>query len=140
MPTKKVLLVLALMWAAWHKKPEPTNSNLTSFRSDFKQFYRMKKIFLFLSYKKKLQGGTFTISNLGMFGVKNFSAVINPPQVKKCVFFYFICFFFFTVTYYLRTTQVMHFGRGWLWAKSCARWQRRVSSFLEKKILCIKLL
>lgn len=25
-------------------------------------------------------GGTFTISNLGMFGVTNFSAVINPPQ------------------------------------------------------------
>ena len=24
--------------------------------------------------------GTFTISNLGMFGIKNFSAVINPPQ------------------------------------------------------------
>jgi len=26
------------------------------------------------------QGGTFTISNLGMFGVNNFSAIINPPQ------------------------------------------------------------
>ncbi|KAJ8391248.1 hypothetical protein AAFF_G00095150 [Aldrovandia affinis] len=26
------------------------------------------------------QGGTFTISNLGMFGIKNFSAIINPPQ------------------------------------------------------------
>ena len=25
-------------------------------------------------------GGTFTISNLGMFGIKEFSAVINPPQ------------------------------------------------------------
>ena len=25
-------------------------------------------------------GGTFTISNLGGFGVTNFSAVINPPQ------------------------------------------------------------
>ena len=25
-------------------------------------------------------GGTFTISNLGMFGVKEFAAVINPPQ------------------------------------------------------------
>jgi len=25
-------------------------------------------------------GGTFTISNLGMYGIKNFSAVINPPQ------------------------------------------------------------
>eukprot|EP00471_Norrisiella_sphaerica_P005763 CAMPEP_0184478638 /NCGR_PEP_ID=MMETSP0113_2-20130426/609_1 /TAXON_ID=91329 /ORGANISM="Norrisiella sphaerica, Strain BC52" /LENGTH=425 /DNA_ID=CAMNT_0026856501 /DNA_START=233 /DNA_END=1510 /DNA_ORIENTATION=- len=26
------------------------------------------------------QGGTFTVSNLGMFGVSNFSAIINPPQ------------------------------------------------------------
>ncbi|XP_029429446.1 dihydrolipoyllysine-residue acetyltransferase component of pyruvate dehydrogenase complex, mitochondrial isoform X2 [Rhinatrema bivittatum] len=28
----------------------------------------------------EFQGGTFTVSNLGMFGVKNFSAIINPPQ------------------------------------------------------------
>lgn len=28
-----------------------------------------------------MQGGTFTISNLGMFGVSNFTAIINPPQV-----------------------------------------------------------
>jgi pyruvate dehydrogenase E2 component (dihydrolipoamide acetyltransferase) len=28
----------------------------------------------------ELQGGTFTISNLGMFGVDQFSAIINPPQ------------------------------------------------------------
>ena len=26
------------------------------------------------------QGGTFSISNLGMFGIQEFSAVINPPQ------------------------------------------------------------
>jgi pyruvate/2-oxoglutarate dehydrogenase complex dihydrolipoamide acyltransferase (E2) component len=26
------------------------------------------------------QGGTFTVSNLGMFGIDEFSAVINPPQ------------------------------------------------------------
>lgn len=26
------------------------------------------------------QGGSFTISNLGMFGVQEFSAIINPPQ------------------------------------------------------------
>jgi len=25
-------------------------------------------------------GGTFTVSNLGMFGVKHFTAIINPPQ------------------------------------------------------------
>jgi pyruvate dehydrogenase E2 component (dihydrolipoamide acetyltransferase) len=28
-----------------------------------------------------LEGGTFTISNLGMFGVESFIAVLNPPQV-----------------------------------------------------------
>ncbi|MCC7263859.1 MAG: 2-oxo acid dehydrogenase subunit E2 [Candidatus Latescibacteria bacterium] len=28
-----------------------------------------------------LSGGTFTISNLGMFGVSHFTAIINPPQV-----------------------------------------------------------
>jgi pyruvate dehydrogenase E2 component (dihydrolipoamide acetyltransferase) len=27
----------------------------------------------------ELSGGTFTISNLGMFGVHNFSAIVNPP-------------------------------------------------------------
>ncbi|XP_012543524.1 dihydrolipoyllysine-residue acetyltransferase component of pyruvate dehydrogenase complex, mitochondrial isoform X3 [Monomorium pharaonis] len=28
----------------------------------------------------EFQGGTITVSNLGMFGIKNFSAIINPPQ------------------------------------------------------------
>jgi pyruvate dehydrogenase E2 component (dihydrolipoamide acetyltransferase) len=28
----------------------------------------------------ELSGGTFTVSNLGMFGVDSFTAVINPPQ------------------------------------------------------------
>ncbi len=28
-----------------------------------------------------LEGGTFTISNLGMFGIEQFVAVLNPPQV-----------------------------------------------------------
>jgi len=28
----------------------------------------------------ELSGGTFTVSNLGMFGVSEFTAVINPPQ------------------------------------------------------------
>jgi pyruvate dehydrogenase E2 component (dihydrolipoyllysine-residue acetyltransferase) len=27
-----------------------------------------------------LEGGTFTISNLGMFGVEQFTAILNPPQ------------------------------------------------------------
>ncbi|CAE7842930.1 Pdhx, partial [Symbiodinium sp. KB8] len=29
---------------------------------------------------EEYQGGTFTISNLGMFGITDFTAVINPPQ------------------------------------------------------------
>jgi len=29
---------------------------------------------------EEYQGGTFCISNLGMFGISEFSAVINPPQ------------------------------------------------------------
>jgi pyruvate dehydrogenase E2 component (dihydrolipoamide acetyltransferase) len=28
----------------------------------------------------ELSGGTFTVSNLGMYGISSFSAVINPPQ------------------------------------------------------------
>ena len=27
-----------------------------------------------------LQGGTFTVSNLGMFGIETFTAILNPPQ------------------------------------------------------------
>jgi pyruvate dehydrogenase E2 component (dihydrolipoamide acetyltransferase) len=30
---------------------------------------------------EEFQGGGFSISNLGMFGIKEFSAIINPPQV-----------------------------------------------------------
>lgn len=29
---------------------------------------------------EELAGGTFTVSNLGMFGTKEFSAILNPPQ------------------------------------------------------------
>jgi len=29
---------------------------------------------------EEFQGGTFSVSNLGMFGIKQFAAVINPPQ------------------------------------------------------------
>ena len=30
--------------------------------------------------REEVDGGTFTISNLGMFGIKSFTAIINPPQ------------------------------------------------------------
>lgn len=29
---------------------------------------------------EEISNGTFTISNLGMFGIRNFTAIINPPQ------------------------------------------------------------
>ncbi|MDA0781066.1 MAG: pyruvate dehydrogenase complex dihydrolipoamide acetyltransferase [Rickettsiales bacterium] len=29
---------------------------------------------------EEFQGGGFSISNLGMYGIKNFSAIVNPPQ------------------------------------------------------------
>jgi pyruvate dehydrogenase E2 component (dihydrolipoamide acetyltransferase) len=31
--------------------------------------------------RDEITGGTFTISNLGMFGISRFDAIINPPQV-----------------------------------------------------------
>jgi pyruvate dehydrogenase E2 component (dihydrolipoamide acetyltransferase) len=30
--------------------------------------------------QEDLEGGTFTISNLGMYGIERFTAVLNPPQ------------------------------------------------------------
>jgi pyruvate dehydrogenase E2 component (dihydrolipoamide acetyltransferase) len=29
---------------------------------------------------EEFQGGGFSISNLGMYGIKNFNAIVNPPQ------------------------------------------------------------
>jgi len=29
---------------------------------------------------EEFQGGGFTVSNLGMYGIREFSAIINPPQ------------------------------------------------------------
>ena len=40
----------------------------------------------------EFSGGTFTISNLGMYGITEFSAIINPPQVTAPT--RVICFFF----------------------------------------------
>jgi pyruvate dehydrogenase E2 component (dihydrolipoamide acetyltransferase) len=33
----------------------------------------------------EFQGGSFSISNLGMFGVDKFFAIINPPQARACL-------------------------------------------------------
>ncbi len=32
---------------------------------------------------EEFQGGTFSISNLGMFGISDFAAIINPPQAAS---------------------------------------------------------
>ena len=40
----------------------------------------------------EIQGSTFTVSNLGMFGINHFDAIINPPEaailavgrIRKC--------------------------------------------------------
>ena len=34
---------------------------------------------------EEMSGGTFTISNLGMYNVDSFAAVINPPQVHTII-------------------------------------------------------
>ncbi|KYM92806.1 Dihydrolipoyllysine-residue acetyltransferase [Atta colombica] len=58
------------------------------FGADVKGIVQISKDVKALAMKAKerklkpheFQGGTITVSNLGMFGVKNFSAIINPPQ------------------------------------------------------------
>jgi pyruvate dehydrogenase E2 component (dihydrolipoamide acetyltransferase) len=30
--------------------------------------------------QEELEGGSFSVSNLGMYGVEEFSAILNPPQ------------------------------------------------------------
>jgi len=51
-------------------------SNISSTVKDLATRARAKKL-----KPDEFMGGSFTISNLGMFGIKEFSAVINPPQV-----------------------------------------------------------
>lgn len=55
---------------------------------DYKSVFEISELVKILSTKAKegklqpheFQGGSFTISNLGMFGVTSFQAIINPPQ------------------------------------------------------------
>jgi pyruvate dehydrogenase E2 component (dihydrolipoamide acetyltransferase) len=42
---------------------------------DFAQRAKDKKL-----QPEEMQGNTFSISNLGMFGISNFTAIINPPD------------------------------------------------------------
>jgi pyruvate dehydrogenase E2 component (dihydrolipoamide acetyltransferase) len=50
-------------------------AEIAAVRSDLVDRARNQKL-----TQDDLAGGTFTISNLGMFGVESFTAVLNPPQ------------------------------------------------------------
>ena len=50
-------------------------AEIASARTDLVERARAGKL-----QRDDLEGGTFTISNLGMYGVERFTAVINPPQ------------------------------------------------------------
>jgi pyruvate dehydrogenase E2 component (dihydrolipoamide acetyltransferase) len=50
-------------------------AEIAAVRADLVERARAGKLQL-----EDLEGGTFTISNLGMYGVERFTAVINPPQ------------------------------------------------------------
>jgi len=57
---------------------EANKKGISEISSDVKRLAdKAKKSSLSLN---EIEGGTFTISNLGMFGIKSFAAVINPPQ------------------------------------------------------------
>jgi len=58
-----------------HRANSLSLSNLMQTRQDLISRAKAKKLGL-----EDLSGGTFTISNLGMYGVDVFNAVLNPPQ------------------------------------------------------------
>lgn len=62
--------------------PVIRNADILSLEEFYQQ--RKKLVSLVMDWKhekKDILGGTFTISNLGNYGVDLFSAIINPPQV-----------------------------------------------------------
>lgn len=50
-------------------------SDISATVKDFAQRAKDKKL-----QPEEMQGNTFSISNLGMFGISNFTAIINPPD------------------------------------------------------------
>ena len=58
-----------------HQAERLTIAELAAARADIVTRARDNKL-----RQEDLDGGTFTISNLGMFGVEQFVAVLNPPQ------------------------------------------------------------
>ncbi len=64
-------LIVPVLKGADHLGVSGINLRLT----EFAERARENKLKL-----EDVQGGTFTISNLGMFGIRQFRAVINPPE------------------------------------------------------------
>src|SRR5204863_5522661 len=58
-----------------HQAERLTIAELAAARSDIVTRARAGQL-----HQEDLDGGTFTISNLGMFGVEQFVSVLNPPQ------------------------------------------------------------
>jgi pyruvate dehydrogenase E2 component (dihydrolipoamide acetyltransferase) len=58
-----------------HQADRLTLAEIARRRADLVERARAGKLTL-----TDLEGGTFTLSNLGMFGVDQFQAIINPPQ------------------------------------------------------------
>jgi pyruvate dehydrogenase E2 component (dihydrolipoamide acetyltransferase) len=58
-----------------HQADQLTISQITDRRQEVIYRSQNKKLLL-----EDLQNGTFTISNLGMYGVDIFNAIVNPPQ------------------------------------------------------------
>jgi pyruvate dehydrogenase E2 component (dihydrolipoamide acetyltransferase) len=52
--------------------------SLEEIDSELKRFENMAATMRFSP--EELSGGTFTISNLGMFGIDRFNAIVNPPE------------------------------------------------------------
>jgi pyruvate dehydrogenase E2 component (dihydrolipoamide acetyltransferase) len=58
-----------------HRADQLSLSQITDRRSELVRLAQDGKLGL-----EDLQGGTFTLTNLGMYGVDIFNAVLNPPQ------------------------------------------------------------
>jgi len=64
-----------LMVPVIHNANKKSLKEISSMLSDLVEKARVSKL-----SKEELTGGTFTITNLGMFGVEIFTPIINPPE------------------------------------------------------------
>ena len=66
----------------------PQNRSKVKKKADTKSIQEISEEFADLAkraqkgklHREEILGGTFSVSNLGMFGIKHFEAIINPPQ------------------------------------------------------------